>query len=155
MAQIVANELYTGPGQRPDTEVGNYDQVFPSLTFTAASTAVSFDITNMGTGFTVYAGCLTNFPPGSASTSYILHMSAIPPIGSAMDSGALMISTGARSTAGLSRITVYPVGVSTSAGTTASFVTLPGPRQARVTISWSTAAASVNCVMSIGVSFYK
>jgi hypothetical protein len=155
MAQIVAQELYVGPGARPDIETGIYDQIITSsLTLTAASTAVSFDITNMGSGVTFYAVISANFPPGSSSTSYILNIFANPPVGSAGDAGVLLAANAARSTTGVTSIMIGP-GLPTTLSTIATTVNKLVPRNLRATLSWSTAAASVNCVMSIGVSFHK
>ena len=140
MAQITQKE------QRSETVLTS------SLTL-GATTAVSFDITNIqAQSLVIYAIIRTGLPPGSGSTGYTISLSSIPPVGSADDPANVLITSVNRSTTGMTILKVgagLPGTASVTVSTANSFV----PPNVRVTVNWSSAAASRSCTMAIGASF--
>lgn len=140
MAQIVANE------QRADL-------VLTSALTLGPTTAVSFDITNIQAScLIIYANVASGLPPGSASTGYVVNVFAIPPVGSVGDAANLLVANTVRSTTGTTVLKIGS-GLPTTASVTVSTVNSFVPSNVRVTLSWSSAATSRSCVMSIVASF--
>jgi len=138
MAHIVATDRFV-------------DQVLMNaVTLSAASTAMSFTVVNPGRNGMVLYAATTGYPPGSASTAFVLSVFPNKTDFSAQTFPALA----SMSFSATAAILMMGIGVAETAAAAANRRGTFVPRDCTVVMSYSTAAASADVRLTLIASFF-